>query len=282
MPFKEKSTNSEIEASTASVSVLSWGCGVQSTALAVMSVLGDMPALDLIVTSDTGWERKKTYESRDFYTGWLRQRGATVMVVDGGNVRVDGAKEHVHIPFFTQGGGPLRRQCTRQFKIVPIKHAIREWLGFHVSRPPAPPAGSVKQWLGISYDEYERMRGSGVAYILNCYPLVQARITRDECKAYLNKLGLPVPVKSACVGCPYRSASEWLDMKSDSHEEFMEAVQFDELNRNNPHAMRVDTDALYLHRSLVPLAAVDLEGYARREVKGKQLPMFCESGYCHV
>lgn len=267
---------------------LSWGCGTQSTALAAMSALGDMPKLDAIITADTGWERKKTYEIRDFYKGWLEERGIPVYIVSSGNVRNDGAKEHIHIPFWTETGGPLRRQCTKDFKIDPIKRLLRTLLGYPLGKPPHPPAGSVEQWLGISLDEYQRMNSSRVQYIIHRYPLVEERITRQDCINYLDSKGLPIPIKSACIGCPYRQASEWLSMKKEAPEEWQEAVEFDEKNRHNPLATKTGgstADRLYIYKNGkgIPLQMANLEADAERERKSKQLPLIlCESGYCHV
>ena len=262
---------------------LSWGCGVQSTTLAVMSVLGDAVPLDMVITADTGWERQATYEARDFYTQWLRERGVKVEILQTGNVRVDGAENHIHIPFWTESGGPLQRQCTANFKILPIRRRLRELTGFKPSTPPCPPAGSIELWMGISLDEYTRMSHSRVQFIKHRFPLVEKRISRNECESYLSDRGLPVPVKSACVGCPYRLASEWLELKADSPVEFADAVAFDEKNRHNPLASRgaSTADALYIYKKARALAGADLEADAMRERQGKQLPlMICESGYC--
>ena len=76
---------------------LSWGVGVQSTTLAVMSALGDLEPLDVVITADTGWERQATYASRDFYSAWLRERGVRVEIVSGGDVRQEGAVEHLSL-----------------------------------------------------------------------------------------------------------------------------------------------------------------------------------------
>lgn len=263
---------------------LSWGCGVQSTAVAVMSAFGDLPLLDVVITADTGWERQATYETRDFYTTWLQDRGIDVYVVSAGNVKLQGAEEHIHIPFFTETGGPLRRQCTRYFKIVPIKHKLRRLMGYHPIRPPHPRPGSVVQWLGISLDEYQRMKPSGVKYIIHKFPLVEKRLTRNDCIEYLESKRLPVPIKSACIGCPYRRASEWLEMKDASPGEWAEVIAFDEVNRDNPLAVRGKStaDRLYVYQKSVPLAIADLEGDAKRERKWRGLPLICDAGYCHV
>lgn len=267
--------------------VLSWGCGVQSTALAVMSALGDMPRLDRVVFSDTGWERQKTYDTRDYYVPWLRRRGVDVSLVSNGDIRREGAEPHVHMPFWTEGGGPLRRQCTRRFKIVPVKHEVRRLLGFHESLPPHPAPGRVEQWLGISLDEYTRMKDSRVKYIVNRWPLVEARITRFDCVEYLRSRDLPVPVKSSCVGCPYRSASDWLEMKRESPGEWSDAISFDEQNRTNPLTARAGgtADKLYIYKvgPAQPLATADLLRDVKREHTSTQLPLFiCDGGFCNV
>lgn len=281
MPLTEKVNHSSL---ANPLLALSWGCGVQSTALAVMSAFGDLPKLDVVVTADTGWEREKTYDVRDYYTTWLEKRGVPVHVVSAGNVFLQGAEEHIHIPFFTETGAPLRRQCTRKFKIVPIKHELRRLIGFHSSRPPHPRPGSIVQWLGISLDEYQRMKPSRVKYIVHKFPLVEERLTRNDCVEYLEARGLPVPIKSACVGCPYRRASEWLEMKETSPGEWADVIAFDELNRENPLAAREGStvDKLYVYQKSVPLVSADLVGDARRERKSVQLPLICDAGYCHV
>ena len=263
---------------------LSWGCGVQSTCLAVMSALGEIEPLDAIITADTMWERQKTYKIRDFYTEWLEARGVRVEIVSAGDIRQLGAANHMHIPFWTDIGGPLRRQCTRHFKIRPIKHRIREMLGLHASDPPHPKANAVELWLGISWDEFSRMNSSRVAFISHRWPLIEKRLTRNDCEDYLQALGLPIPVKSACVGCPYRQPSEWIELKTDDADEWQQAVEFDERNRDNPLAKRKGggskADQLYIYKYGKPLANARLEADARREKRGKQLPLFCESGYC--
>ena len=264
--------------------VLSWGCGVQSTTLAVMSALGNLPKLDAVINADTGWERALTYEARDFYTEWLRERGMRVEIVTGGNVRDEGAIGHLHIPFWTSGGGPLQRQCTNHFKIVPVKHCIRKMLGFDPSKSPHPKPNSVEMWIGFSLDEWTRIKESRVKFITHVWPLVEKQMTRQHCKDYLVSHGLPVPPKSACIGCPYRQASEWLVMRDTAPDEFAEAVAFDESNRHNPLAVRGDNsaDELYVYKGGVALADADLETDAAREREREhfQMPLLCESGYC--
>ena len=264
---------------------ISWGCGVQSTAMVVMSVLGDLEPVDMIITADPGWERKATYEARGFYMGWLQEHGVKVEIIYSSNIREQGNKNSISMPFWTASGGPLRRQCTGSFKIRPIKRRLRELIGYDDRKAPHPPRDSIEMWLGISLDEFTRMNQSTVKFIKNRYPLIEKRISRNECIEYLEDHSLPVPVKSACIGCPYRSASEWLEMKISSPQEFDDAVDFDNASRTLKRLQRGDDtdDRTYIYSRAKPLCTANLEADAKRERKGKQLPlMICESGYCMV
>ena len=263
---------------------ISWGCGVQSTAMAVMSALGDMEPVDVVITADPGWERKATYEARDFYAGWLRERGMNVEIVHTSFIRDEAIKpNHIDFPFYTENGAPLRRQCTGNFKIDVIKRRIRVINGFDASDPPHPKPGAFEMQLGISLDEFTRMSQSTVKFIVNRYPLIEKRITRNECIDYLEAHDLPVPVKSSCIGCPYRAASEWIEMRDQTPDEFEDAVAFDETIRNLQSLQRHKGDAVYVYKKAEPLSTADLEHDAEHERQGKQLPlMICESGYCMV
>jgi hypothetical protein len=263
---------------------LSWGCGVQSTAIVEMALDGIFEIPDLVIHSDTGWERRATEEIREFYSDRWVKLGINVEVVHGGDIRAEGAADHIHIPFFTSNGGPLRRQCTRHFKIMPMRRRIRELIGFYASSPPHPPEGSVEQWLGISWDEWQRVRHSDVKFIVNRWPLIEKRITRNDCVDFLESHVLPVPAKSACVCCPYRSASEWLEMRDTAPLEFDDAVAFDEANRHNPlsDGGGSTSEELYIYRR-GPLSSAKLMEHASGERRGKQLPLVvCESGHCFV
>jgi 3'-phosphoadenosine 5'-phosphosulfate sulfotransferase (PAPS reductase)/FAD synthetase len=263
---------------------IAWGGGVQSTTLAVMSALGDLPRVDAVIFADTGWEFSETYHFVAFYTEFLARHGLRVERVSAGNIKEDGISPYVHIPFWTSGG-PLRRQCTNHFKIEPMARRIRELLSFHPTEPPHPPAGAAEVWLGISLDEYLRMKRSRVSYITNAYPLVMdKKMTRSDCKRYLQDHNLPIPPKSACVCCPYRSASDLLYIKSKSPEEFAALLEFDRSIRYlKPQGM--DSGELYIWRGRRPLEEVNLEAIARRERRWKQLPLTateCESGFCWI
>ncbi len=266
---------------------ISWGRGVPSTTMAVMSALGHLPHVDAVLHCNPGWEHSGTYDIGDWYSTWLKKHGIYTEVIPTGDIREDGAKEHLHIPFWTATGGPLRRQCTRHFKIDPQKRRLRELLGYEPSTAPAPPSGSIEQWIGFTIEEWHRMKDSRAQYIVNRWPLIEMRMTRQDCIDYLTEHGLLLPPPSSCVGCPYKSASRWLQTTPD---EFAQAVEFDEANRHNPLANtgNVTSPELYIWKEQnqpIPLAQANFRASAERERlarPGFQLPLMCGAGACMI
>lgn len=261
----------------------SWGLGIQSTWMIILSAIGKLPPIDAAIVADTQWERKKTQGTLQFYRRWFEDRDIKVKVVTAGNIRELGAVAHIHIPFWTSDGGPLQRQCTSHFKITPIKREMRRIAGFHESKPPHPKPGQFKNWVGFSWDEWDRMKRNRIKFILNEYPLIEKKINRWDCEEGYLRMRLPVPVKSACIGCPYRDAASWLDLKQNNPEEFQDAVRFDEENRRNPLAERDNStaDELYVWRGCLPLRDIDFEKESKRQKKNTQIPLFvCKGEVC--
>jgi hypothetical protein len=70
--------------------------------------------------------------------------------------------------------------------------------------------------------------------------------------------------RSACVGCPFRSNAEWREMRDQRPEEWADACDFDDSQRRadaesqSKRKMLVGTP--YVHRQMVPLRLVDLDG----------------------
>ena len=113
------------------INVISLGAGVQSTVMALMAARGELPMPDCAIFADTQFEPSAVYTHLD----WLEtQLPFPVHRVTAGNIKTDtisgfnttGQKFSV-IPFFTKSGMG-RRQCTREYKIAPIRRKISELL----------------------------------------------------------------------------------------------------------------------------------------------------------
>lgn len=244
--------------------VLSLGWGVQSFTLAAMVALGDLEPIDYAIHSDTTHERQGTYRFIEKWTPWLESYGIKIITVREEDPNIIDTYGGVMIPAFIESGGLLSRQCTDKWKRKPMKR----WLQANRGKE------RVEQWLGISLDEYQRMRVSDVNYIVNRYPLIERRMTRNDCILWLERHGLEVQPKSACVFCPFQHTNEWREVM-DNAIDFIKATSADIEIRKARMPGR-----LYIHPARVPLDEVDLQ---TAEEKG-QLSLWDNecSGMCGV
>tara|TARA_R100000458_G_C8261203_1_gene236688 strand:- start:877 stop:1719 length:843 start_codon:yes stop_codon:yes gene_type:complete len=276
--------------------VLSLGAGVQSTALLLLSVRGELPKLDCAIFSDVGWEPPEVYSHLE----WLKEEAATagipVVTVQNGNLRSDylegiqpGGPRFASLPVFTLSPegkkGMVRRMCTSEYKIIPVERYIRREILGIAPRKHAPKYLVVEQWMGISVDEASRMKNSMAKWKVHVFPFCQYPAEydylgkswrRSDCVEWLqeNYPDRSVP-RSACVGCPYHSNEEWLRIKQDP-EQWADAVEFDAKIRKQ----RGLEGEAFLHRSCVPLDQVDLTP----DTSKGQLPLWNDEcdGMCGV
>lgn len=266
--------------------ILNLGGGRQSTTLALMSVAGELPKLKCAIFADTGWEPAAVYTHLDWLTEYCKPFFPIHRVAKG-NIRDDllaqGAKRYMSMPQFVLNNdgttGMVRRQCTGDYKIDPIERFIKqEILGLTPKRR-LPTSPLMRQWFGISWDEWQRMKTTDAKWKVHYYPLCERRITVHGCIEWLKSRGFTVPPKSACIGCPYHGDSTWRTMKAESPSDFEEACQVDEAMRHKAGM----NGQLFIHRSCKPLREVDF----RNDFDKGQLPLFsdgagCDSGHCFV
>jgi hypothetical protein len=232
--------------------VLSLGAGVQSTTLLLLALEGELPRPDLVVFADTQWEPAAVYRHLAYLEGLMAAAGVRFERVTAGDIRADALAGkpgyRAAMPFYTLAAdgraGVLMRQCTMDYKIKPIRRAIRACMQARGEK-------SAELWMGISLDEVQRTRTSDVAYLRNRYPLIERRWTRGDCLAWMERRGFPKPPRSACVACPFRRDDQWRVLEP---AEFADAVTFDAAMRHLPN---LDAE-LYVHRSRQPLLQVDL------------------------
>ena len=249
---------------------LSLGVGVQSTTLALMAAHGAVgPMPDCAIFADTGWEPRAVYEHLD----WLMSPNVLpfpVFIVGSGNMRdnllaAGRGERWASIPAFARSVdrrgnvsiGMIRRQCTGDYKIEPIRRKVRELV--ELTRKRSPTFAVVEQWIGISFDEVIRMKPSREAWQRNRWPLIEERMTRRDCLAWLRERGYPDPPKLACIGCPFHDNSRWRAMRDHDEEAWRYAIDVDRAIRTGIRGIRGE---VYLHRSGVPLDEADLSTLA--------------------
>lgn len=253
--------------------VLSLGAGVQSSTLLLKSIRGELPRLDAAIFADTRYEPAAVYAHLDWLDAMARAAGIPLYRVSKGDLREntlskqvagrnhEDAERWASMPFFVNTGderGMVRRQCTKEYKLEPIRKKVRELCGL----VPGEAAGSevhVEQWVGISADELRRVRMSRDYWITLRYPLIfdlWPAWNRADCVAWLKREypDHPVP-RSACIACPFHSNAEWRAMRDCDPESWREACDFDRAVRY----MAGMRGAVYLHRSLRPLDAAPID-----------------------
>jgi hypothetical protein len=262
--------------------VLSLGAGVQSSTLALMIVKGEVPMVDAAIFADTFGEPKAVYEWLD----WLeKQLNFPLYRVSKGNLREDminavtGKYKFLSVPLYTRNAetgkkGLLRRQCTADYKILPVNKKVRELLGLQKKQKRK--VGTVVEMLmGISMDEIYRVKVNRLDYIKNVYPLIDLKMNRKDCINWMEKNKYPKPPRSACTFCPFHNNEEWLNIKS-NEQEWKEVVELDRIIRKGT---KKNTDEVFLHKDCIPIDQVNFENK-----KDNQIDLFnneCE-GMCGI
>jgi hypothetical protein len=234
--------------------VLSLGAGVQSTTLALMAARGEIEAPDCAIFADTGDEPDAVYRHLDWLSSVLSFPVRRVVQPQSLSEAMRSGAEGGRVPFYIEGGGLKRRQCTRNWKIRPIRRQIRQELGVSPQAYIEPDA--VESWIGISTDEIARVRPSGVAFIHNRHPLIEARMSRQDCERWLTERQYPIPPKSACRFCPFTDNARWASMMTNAPADFAKAVELDVWLREPQQVARYH-GRTFVHRARVPLSEVD-------------------------
>jgi len=237
--------------------VLSLGAGVQSTTIALMAARGEIPAPDCAIFADTGDEPAVVYE----HLAWLSSPAVLqfpIHIVKPGRSLSDALKagddDGARIPWHVGRGGIGGRNCTRNWKIRPIRRKIRELLGVGPRGYVAP--DSVESWIGISTDEIVRIKPSGCRFIHNRHILIEARMSRQDCYTWIERRQYRRPPKSRCKYCPYQGNAGWRGLL-DNPDEWAETVELDGWLREPAQVARFHGE-MFLHQSRVPLDKADL------------------------
>lgn len=279
---------------TPTLRILSLGAGVQSTTLLLLAAEGRLPNLDAAVFADTGWEPRAVYEHLDRVEREVaRPAGIPIHRVSTGHIRNDALNPDARfasMPLYVLADngsrGMMRRQCTAEMKLKPIKRRVRDLLGYpHPAR--VPDGVYAEQWIGISLDEVSRAvrAADDVRYMRNAYPLIGlpggargSGWSREDCLRYLRDRGFADTPKSACIGCPFHGNAAWRRLRDEQPEEWADAVDFDRRIRQGYARAIADGKPLhgtaYLHASRVPLDQAPIDRVTHAEWKNRQVDVF--------
>ena len=184
--------------------VLSFGGGVQTTAMAILVAQGKITCGE-VVFADTGAEKPETYWYMEKYTKPLFKGldiPFTTVQMEGGTL-LDYCNRYCIIP------SVVMRWCTDKGKVRPInkyldKEAIR--------------------LVGFSTDEVERAtRSKNTAE----YPLLELGYSYNDCEKTIVDYGWPMPLRSSCYFCTFQPWLEWNWLKREHPELIDKSIELE-------------------------------------------------------
>ena len=177
---------------------LSYGAGVNSTALAILLCEGKLPQYRpfKLIFSDTGNEKDETY-------AYLHEHAIPYFQRHG--VEYIGVRPELTVLEYWQSysmvGSRVVRVCTDKAKIKPIEAYVER----HAAAEDA-------QLIGYHAAESHRARQHPLDKRPKLFPLVDLGIDNDGCKDIITAAGLPIPPKSGCWHCPFMRVGEIRDL----------------------------------------------------------------------
>lgn len=243
--------------------VISYGGGVQSTALVVLAATGRLDA-DCAVFSNVGEnaEHPDTLRYvREVAIPWAAERGFEVTEdgkVDRAGTPVDlwdklNKEGSRSIPIPVRGprtGAPGTRSCTVDFKIV----VLDRWARARGATKEAP----FTKLMGFSTDEFTRAGGKRTDYTVPEYPLLTLGLDRSGCAQVIRDAGLPVPPKSSCFFCPFHRPQTWAEQRRDHPVLFRKSADLEATLNARRATLRCPTSgALATVEELVQVDAFD-------------------------
>jgi len=196
--------------------VLSFGGGIQSTALLLLVIEGRLPKPDVVIHSDTGSEMPHTKPVIEWAEAECKKM----------NLHFEIVSSHLgalHEAYESKGTLPMVgvRSCTVNFKIAPLNRFLRTIVGNKNG------VLLAESWIGISTDESRRRQKSQLIWAGIKFPLLdEVPLSRLQCKELVSKHGLDVK-KSACWCCPYGGVKHFVSLRAYHPMLFEKAVKME-------------------------------------------------------
>ena len=251
--------------------ILSFGAGMQSTALALMSCENayaeqkgkcppypEVPVYDLVVFCDLGLEPPWVKQQADVVERSCKSVGIWYKTLETPLYRDlmqdFGKKRVVSIPWWTLGDdghkSRMPRNCTIDYKVEKISKFIRwEVLGYQKGQRLRDEDKKAHQMhMGFSFEEKKRCKESPNPMFVNKFPLVDMELVRADNYAYIKDVWGLETKASACAFCPFHKNYFFKYLKENEPEAYRQLVGVDELLRDNNPKPPMDSD-LFISRS---------------------------------
>ena len=264
--------------------VLSFGGGTQSSHLLEEHLRGRIH-YDFIIFSDTGAEPHFIHSQVEWWQKRLEEQGCTTPFIITTHSSMQGGLEEMlyryiytsyqrfQLPLYfkvyaedgsLKNGGLMPRQCTGDFKIIPVQQQarklIKERLGLAPNKQIPRNVGIVMD-IGFSFDEVKRVGGyvsHQSKYIYLAYPLIEKGLTTQDSIKYLIENGFPSR-RSRCYFCPFNCdkveiGMDWGEIIEHEPLSFLKACFFDdELRYVQAEGCKNMKSVPFFHYKRIPL-----------------------------
>lgn len=272
--------------------ILSFGAGMQSTALALMScenaaaakpLRPEVPVYDAVIFCDLGLEPPWVQRQLAFTRTACEEANIPFYVLETplyqDILNNFGERRLVSIPWWTLSDdghkSVMPRNCTLDYKVETISKFVRwELLGYKKYqrlRPEDIKAHEIH--MGFGAEEKKRCKESPNKLFVNKFPLVDMGLVRaDNYKYILERWGLDTKA-SACAFCPYHRNYFFQYVKDHDPQTYNAIVRVDTLLQEKNPKPPMDSD-LFISRSrkrIVDLTPEDCADAECFEYCGRQV-----------
>lgn len=185
--------------------ILSYGGGVDSSAILAIHFFEQDLGIEAVVFSDTGAEHPDTYKNIKYFEALCNDAGVPFHRVQKPGETITEWCLRLGIVPVMAGGSHV---CSKKFK----GDVIKKWAEVEGIENPTYLIG-IEQNEGRRVSRFTAPKGDAATYE---YPLVDLGLDREACEQILEKYGLVVR-KSSCVFCPFMSEGEIEEALNDPH-----------------------------------------------------------------
>lgn len=244
---------------TPGLRVFSYGGGVQSTAVLVLTAEGFIPRQPFLF-ANVGEDSENPATIEYFHEHAAPFAAAHgIELIELHKPRGRGGEPHsllqeitekprsIPIPVRLASGGFGNRSCTWRFKIK----VVGQWTKNHGATEQDP----AQCGIGFSIDEMHRANDRRtLPWQVSVFPLLQMGVGRSECEQIIAKAGLPRAAKSACWFCPFHDRSDWRRQAQEEPDLFTRSVALEAMLNDRRRAL--GRDPVWLSDMRGPLPTV--------------------------
>lgn len=270
---------------------LAYSAGKASHAIIEMVLRGHIPkpVNFVVIRADPGMEDERSHSFAKHVQSRCAEQGIPYIHADGPNLYSDlvgiptTTKTRIDLPPYwtvdpdTKKIGRLTQRCTRQYKIRPMRRALRMHLAASLGiSPTTKHLPKCAAWIGFTADEAHRVSPSDCRYVDKLYPLIEHGYDNAKLHGYYMQHEIPVPPRSVCVACFANGLKYFEDMYYERPDDWSKAVAVDKAIRD---MRKLDVK----HPAFVSATGVPLEELAEMDFKRSDdnyKTYRCNSGMC--